>query len=257
MSVKLSRELAVLPVEKYRLPKDGRKWQAVARNRMMLADFLGTHGDGDGSRIFPSIRTMMRKFGWSHGKTCYLLADLRELRLLENTKNYSSPKHHRTRVRQMNVTAFLDHSGVQDRQSQESKIEQESNIQDSNIGAQESKIEVQESNAYVGHNSHSNRHLTVTTAKTPLPPAAAGEETIFEYQGTPIAVKMGRHKRLPVHHGGSMYIVYYVDFLNGKGFPARIVPKTEVMKSEAEAGESLVGKHLKRHDPEMHKKIFG
>src|SRR5216684_1535646 len=106
-SRKLSRELAAVPIEKYRMWKDGRKWNAVARERMALADFLSNFGDADGTRIFPSIKTIMQKFGWSHGKTCYLLDDLRGLRLLQDTGHYSGPQFHRTRVRQMNLAVFL------------------------------------------------------------------------------------------------------------------------------------------------------
>jgi len=196
-SRKLSRELAAIPIERYRMWKDGRKWKAVAGERMSLAEFLGNHADGDGSRVYPAISTMMRKFGWCHGKVCYLLDDLRELRLLEDTPNYSGPQFHRTRIRKMNLDVFLavlsyddmaklfDEamaeeiqrsfdlalaqdaervkaiSGVQDSDFQESKIEiQESNIQnqESKIEVQESKIEVQESKIHVGDNRHLDRH---------------------------------------------------------------------------------------------------
>jgi len=162
-SMMLARELAKIPIERYKLPQDGRKWKVIARDRMGLADFLGKHGDGDGTRIFPSIATMTQKFGWSRRKTCYLLDDLRELHLLENTPNYTSAKLHRTRVRQMNVAAFLsDGSEVQDSQSQECKIEK----QECNIQGQECKTESQECNDTL-HTTDtltdtSYRHLTET-----------------------------------------------------------------------------------------------
>ena len=60
------------------------------------------------------------------------------------------------------------------------------------------------------------------STKTPLPPADAGEETIFDYRGTAIAVKMGRHKRLPTHPSPLPFVNYYVEFLNSRGFPARV-----------------------------------
>jgi hypothetical protein len=183
-SVKLSRELAKIPVGKYRLEEDGRKWKAICHDRMGLAGFLGVHGDGDGTRIFLSIKTMMQHFKWSHGKLCYLLEDLRELLLLEDTPNYS---HHGTRIRQMNLAAFLDRpepplpdpkprkpkppkpdsdsgagdtAGVQHTNGKESNIgtkesnigtgEQDAGVQHSEAGVQdttqESKIEGQESN---------------------------------------------------------------------------------------------------------------
>jgi len=155
-SVKLSRSLATIPIDRYRMAKDARKWKAVAQNRMALAEFLGNHGDGDGTRIFPAVATMAKKFGWSESKTYYLLDDLRKLRLLEDTPHYSAPKFHRTRVRQLNVAAFLT---VQD-----SKIEvglQDSNAQnaqDSKIESQDSKIEVQDSNVTLETTATVNRH---------------------------------------------------------------------------------------------------
>jgi hypothetical protein len=166
-SVKLSRELAEIPIHRYRMAKDTRKWKAVAQNRMALAEFLGNHGDGDGTRIFPAVSTMAKKFGWSESKTYYLLDDLRELRLLEDTPHYSAPKFHRTRVRQLNVSAFLTvqdskiEVGVQDsdaQMAQDSKIEQESKIQDSKIETQDSKIEVQDSNVTLETTATVNRH---------------------------------------------------------------------------------------------------
>ena len=200
-SVKLSRELAKIPIDKYRLAEDGRKWKAISRDRMGLAEFLGKHGDGDGTRIFVSIQTMMLHFGWSRRKVCYLLEDLRVLLLLEDTPNYSSAKHHRTRVRQLNVAAFLartpdplppkpdqdsgsgNGSRVQDTNGQECKIEsqeckidegvQNSGVQDSHAGVHNTQTGVHDSTQGVqdrGSGVHSNdahnRHLTDTQTVT-------------------------------------------------------------------------------------------
>jgi hypothetical protein len=61
--------------------------------------------------------------------------------------------------------------------------------------------------------------------KTPLPPATAGDESVFVWQRETIAVRMGRHKRLPdLKSFGGAQAKYVVDFLNQRGFPARIVP---------------------------------
>jgi hypothetical protein len=119
---------------RYRLSRDGRKWRLIARERMALAEWLATHGDADGSRIWPAVASIMRHFGWSHGKTFYLLKDLKDLGLLESSGLTSERG---TRVRRMNLAAFLG-AGVQDspgagvqdsRPEQESKIrEQESNV---------------------------------------------------------------------------------------------------------------------------------
>lgn len=73
MSVKLSRELAKLPIEKYRLPKDGRKWQAVARNRMMLADFSALTAMEMVRASFPVSPQWRRSLGGPNRKriTCW------------------------------------------------------------------------------------------------------------------------------------------------------------------------------------------
>jgi hypothetical protein len=149
--LRLSRDLSRVPLDRYRIPeKDGRKWKAIARERMALAEWLAIHGDADGSRIFPSVASMMRHFGWSHGKTFYLLNDLKELQLL---KSSGLTGEHGTRVRRMDLAAFIG-AGVQDSAG--------AGVQDSRsspgAGVQHSRAGVQR---YVGH----NRHLTDTKIK--------------------------------------------------------------------------------------------
>lgn len=60
---------------------------------------------------------------------------------------------------------------------------------------------------------------------SPLPPAdAGGLESVFTWCRQTIAVQMGRHKRLPLkeaHQGSRAEEI--VEFLNQRGFPARIV----------------------------------
>lgn len=204
-SLKLSRDLAKIPVERYRLPKDGRKWKSIARQRMALAEWLAGHGDGDGSRIFPSAETMTRHFGWSRRKTFYLLADLLELRLLESTGHLT--EEHGTRVRRMNMAAFTGEAGVQD-----SQISPRAGVQDSIAGVQSN----------VAH----NRHHTVTTATPPYPPAKStgGKVVYFEWYREVVCVRMGRRKRLlndrdrELLVGGQAQDV--VDFLKRRGFDA-------------------------------------
>ena len=58
---------------------------------------------------------------------------------------------------------------------------------------------------------------------SPTPPQAEGVETMLDYQGTQIAVRMGRHKRLPKHPSPLPFVKYYVEFLNAQGLPARVV----------------------------------
>jgi hypothetical protein len=155
--LRLSRDLGKVPVENYRLAKDGRKWRAIARDRMSLAEWLAIHGDGDGSRIFPSVGSMTRHFGWSRSKTFYLLDDLKTLGLLERDPDGQKlTGEHGTRIRRMDLAAFLRGAEVQDSQASPG------------AGVQDSRAEVQSN---VGH----NRHLTDTKTK---PKAASGVENV-------------------------------------------------------------------------------
>lgn len=153
--LRLSRDLGRVSVENYRLAKDGRKWRAIARDRMSLAEWLAIHGDGDGSRIFPSVGSMIRHFGWSRSKTFYLLEDLKTLGLLiRDPDGQKLTGEHGTRIRRMDLAAFLGRAGVQD-----SKASPGAEVQDS-------RAEVQSN---VGH----NRHLTDTKKE---PKAASSVE---------------------------------------------------------------------------------
>ena len=157
--LKLSRDLAKVPIDRYRLPKDGRKWKAVARQRMALAEWLAIHGDGDGSRICPSEKSMTHHFGWSRRKTFYLLGDLKELHLLEcepDGHRGSLTREHGTRIRRMLPSFFRPE--VQDSLGAE--------VQDSGSEVQDSPTlpgaEVQDSRPEVQSNVAHNRHLTDT-----------------------------------------------------------------------------------------------
>lgn len=149
--LKLSRDLGKVPVDRYRLPKDGRKWKAVARERMALAEWLAIHGNGDGSRISPAEKSMTRHFGWSRRKTFYLLDDLKELHLLEcepDGRRGALTGEHGTRVRRMLPSFFRPE------------------VQDSGSKVQDSPTlpgaEVQDSRPEMQSNVAHNRHLTDT-----------------------------------------------------------------------------------------------
>jgi hypothetical protein len=66
---------------------------------------------------------------------------------------------------------------------------------------------------------------TSKRVRPPYPPQSGGTETYLDYHGTTIGVKMGNRKRLPVSNSGPMHPPYFVEFLNSKGFPARIIEK--------------------------------
>jgi hypothetical protein len=262
-SLKLSRDLREVPVELYRLPTDGRKWKAVARERMALAEWLSTYGDADGTRIWPSVGSMVLHFGWSRGKVFYLLADLKKLKLLDGepagrrggARTAKDPRgaltgEHGTRKRRMNLAAFLG-----------------AEVQDSEAGVQDSAgAEVQHSRAEVQSNVGHNRHLTDT--KTPLPPAAAGgngngrrpsapisvpNRFIFDCRGgwvvevlVPIGRKLWRNEK----EGQSFrsrsgaddirgpYAEAVMEFFKLKGYQARIAEAPQAHSAEATAAGS-------------------
>ena len=81
-SVKLSRDVREIDLDKFSLPTDGRKRKRLSRDRQAAAGWLATFGDGDGSRIFPGLKKMARHFGWSERKCDYVIADLKTLGIL-------------------------------------------------------------------------------------------------------------------------------------------------------------------------------
>jgi hypothetical protein len=155
-SIKLSRALRNVRVDQYRLANDGRKSRARARDRMVIAEWLATYADADGSRVFPAVKTMCNHFGWSRAKTFRLLADLKKLKLLEDEKNVNGKRcltgEHGTRKRRINLPAFLSAqapSSLPGPGPVESRCEYETPAQTSQIrendGEQTSQICEQES----------------------------------------------------------------------------------------------------------------
>jgi len=174
--LRLSRDLREIPVHNYRLPKDRRKWKAIARERMALAEWLATHGDADGSNIFPGVTRMMDHFGWSRGKLFYLLADLKELCLLESE---GLRRERGPRVRRMNLQAFLGAS-AQDRVSNScgNRVSLEAEVQDSN--EPKSKIRGAEVQSMVGHDrpltdQSQSQNLRPLTRPSSTPPVEKGK----------------------------------------------------------------------------------
>ena len=125
--LRLSRDLRNVPLDRYRLPKDGRKWKTVARERMGALEWLATYGDADGSRIYPAEKSITHHFGWSRRKTFYILADLGVGGLNYLGSDGRLTSEHGTRVRRINLSAVL-RPGVQD-----SRV---AGVQDSRAGVQ-------------------------------------------------------------------------------------------------------------------------
>ena len=82
--LKVVRAITDLPPACYRLSTDGRKWKSLCEARQKLANWLALKGNPDGTQIFPSVAKMISSTGWSHGKVCYVLDDLKTIGCIIN-----------------------------------------------------------------------------------------------------------------------------------------------------------------------------
>jgi hypothetical protein len=106
---KCSIELRDLPLERFRLPKDTRKWEAAARSRRMVLEFIASFANGDGSfrgmtgNFSPSMERQCNHSGFSRGWVRQLHEDLRELGFLTwnivRTKNGQRRKLYEISIR--------------------------------------------------------------------------------------------------------------------------------------------------------------
>ena len=94
-----------IPLEKFRLPEDGRKWKASAFNRSALFKELASFANADGTNIWPSIPTLIKSTGWSRSKVCYTLDELTALGLMERTGRKGQ---HGPAVRRLKTTEAHD-----------------------------------------------------------------------------------------------------------------------------------------------------
>ncbi len=178
--LKVVRAITDLSPNCYRLSTDGRKWKTLCDARQRLATWLALKADPDGTRIYPGIQKMMEVTKWSHGKTCYVLDDLREIGCIISEGKLvrrGQVAEHGTSLRRFDPTPLLNaHAAIKrnepfihldTRQSKsqagrprKSEIHdskpvvqdsQQAEIQDSKpeiqLTEQESKIQDQESNA--------------------------------------------------------------------------------------------------------------
>jgi hypothetical protein len=162
-SVACVRDLRDAPLEEFRLPDDSqRQWKQVARNRQALANFLATYADGDGSRVRPSIPTMMAHFGWSHATNCRLLKDLETLGLQKRVGRYGGSNG--VAVRQISVDIFRLRFSKSQTQP----------IGVSGSALSESQTQLSESQAAL---SKSQAHLSESHLDETLPPLLTATQT--------------------------------------------------------------------------------
>jgi hypothetical protein len=167
-SVACVRDLRDAPLEEFRLPDDSqRQWKQVARNRQALANFLATYADGDGSRVYPSIATMMLHFGWSKATNCRLLKDLETLGL---QKKVGLQGKQGTARRQIQVDVFR--LRFSESQTQPQGVSG-SAFKESQTPVKESQADVQGvsgSSQGVSPSVRHNRHTLPPQSPPPLPP---------------------------------------------------------------------------------------
>jgi len=102
-SLKCSHDVRNIPLERFRLPDDGRKWKQAARSRSALLCRLATYANADGtfmrdSRNYsPSLKTLLNHLG--HGSYYRLTDDLHGLGLL----SWKREKHYERRVYTIHV----------------------------------------------------------------------------------------------------------------------------------------------------------
>lgn len=101
-SIKAVRAIRSIPPEAYRLPTDGRKWLHDCKLRKYVVLQLATYADANGTRIFPSARTIGRELGISERTVKYVFNDLKTLGVLID-KGFTDGKYKHTRIRALDV----------------------------------------------------------------------------------------------------------------------------------------------------------
>jgi hypothetical protein len=97
-SLKCSQQVRNIPLERYHLPADGRKWKQAARSRSDFLVRLSTYANGDGTFVrngrnySPSLKTLLAHVG--HGSYYRLTDDLQASGLLSWTRE----KHYERRI---------------------------------------------------------------------------------------------------------------------------------------------------------------
>jgi hypothetical protein len=108
-----------IPLENFKMAKDGRKWKRAAGNRQTVLIHLAKHANADGTSARPSIAKLMAKTGFCHGKVCYIIDDLKVMGYIETvTKGFSRAGRRGAAVRKILMPVT-----IQDSNSIQSKIE--------------------------------------------------------------------------------------------------------------------------------------
>jgi hypothetical protein len=165
-----SRVVRDLPLERFRLPLDGRKWRVLARKRRSLLLDISEYANADGTfeRDFPgraepinyspSEKRLLKH--WAHGSLYRYQDDLRLLDLLD----WHRPAHYHRRIYQITANAAYPFrpEHIPDPQNNTSEIQENtSEIGDEHI--QDSQEHVQDSQEHI-------RQLQPTSVSYPSNP---------------------------------------------------------------------------------------
>ena len=168
-SVKCVRAVRDAKLERYRLPNDGREWKHAARNRQALTNYLATFAFGDGTSIYPSVKTMAEHFGAGRATIFRWLDDLRSLNLLNKKSGLQGERG--TAIRSLNMGTFVVAALAVQASFSKAGVAN-SNEQESQTQEQESQTQEQE--------SHLGRDTTARFTVQPNRPPTAQEKTVAE-----------------------------------------------------------------------------
>ena len=130
-SVRCVRDIREFPPESYRLPKDGRKWLALCKERRALANQIATYANGDGTSITAGVDRWVRELGIKRRTLFRRLDDLRQLGVLRD--KHGLVAENGTAIRSLDLSAL--------KMPEEAKPE----VPDSAAGVSDSVAEVSDS----------------------------------------------------------------------------------------------------------------
>lgn len=168
-----SRAVRDLPLKRFCLPTDGRKWRVLARQRRALLLDISEYANGDGTferavsgqaepvNFSPSIERLLKH--WAHGPLYRYQNDLRLLHLLD----WIRPDHHHRRIYRITVYAANPYTPREEEQVPDSQKEQ---VRDSSEQVRDS----QETRPCIELTSVSSVFELPSNTRTPLTPRSGG-----------------------------------------------------------------------------------
>jgi hypothetical protein len=260
---KCSRQVRDLPLERFRLPLDGRKWRVLARQRRALLLDISQYANRDGTfrrqlsgqaesvNFSPSAERLLKH--WANGSLYRYQNDLRLLDLLD----WGRPNRQHRRIYVITVDApypfrpeHLHDSKTKHVPNSEKKDLPDalnSDLHDSHPDLRDSQADLRDSNPDLqqleGTSVSSLPSFEVpSTTRPPISPTGVGDsngDELFWWHKELVCIRRGRRKRLPnldKYVGNPAQDV--CDFLIRGGFCARVVTEPIVMPD-----------HIPRLDP--------